>query len=284
MKKKTARWMGAVLAAVACSAALLAGCQKKGELPDLSGMGTVVIAAREEGSGTRAEFENLIGTGENGTSVTADSTEEMIRTVREQRNAIGYAAIGALTTEDGVKVLKVEGITPEQSNIEKKKYPLCRNYYLAYSGELSDVEQDFLTYIMGTGQKLVPDYGIPVRKASSFLSDQSQGTIRINGSSSEAPLLKALVEDYKTYNSHAQIQIEVTDSTTGLNKAMDGSCDLAMSSRELKDYEKELLQSQAIATDGIAIIVNLENPVENLSVEQIRAIYDGKYETWGDLK
>lgn len=186
MKKKTARWMGAVLAAVACSAALLAGCQKKEELPDLSGMGTVVIAAREEGS--------------------------------------------------------------------------------------------------GAGQKLVPDYGIPVRKVSSFLSDQSQGTIRINGSSSEAPLLKALAEDYKTYNSHAQIQIEVTDSTTGLNKAMDGSCDLAMSSRELKDYEKELLQSQAIAIDGIAVIVNLENPVENLSVEQIRAIYDGKYETWGDLK
>ena len=284
MKKKTARWMGAVLAAVACSAALLAGCQKKEELPDLSGMGTVVIAAREEGSGTRAEFENLIGTGENGTSVTADSTEEMIRTVREERNAIGYAAIGALTAEDGVKVLKVEGITPEQSTIEKKKYPLCRNYYLAYSGELSDVEQDFLTYIMGAGQKLVPDYGIPVRKVSSFLSDQSQGTIRINGSSSEAPLLKALAEDYKTYNSHAQIQIEVTDSTTGLNKAMDGSCDLAMSSRKLKDYEKELLQSQAIAIDGIAVIVNLENPVENLSVEQIRAIYDGKYETWGDLK
>ena len=284
MKKRAARWMGSALAAVVCTAVLLTGCQKQEELQDLSGMGTMVIIGREEGSGTRTEFENCIGTGESGTSTTADSTEEMVRTVREQKNAIGYAAIGTLTAESGVKVLKVEGIIPEQSTIEKKKYPLCRNYYLAYSGELSEVEQDFLTYIMGAGQKLVSEYGIPVKKASVFLSDQSQGLIQINGSSSEAPILKALAEDYKTYNAHAQIQIEVTDSTTGLNKAMDGSCDLAMSSRELKDYEKELLKSQVIATDGIAIIVNPENPVENLSVEQIQAIYDGKYRTWGELK
>lgn len=262
-----------------------AGCNKQeGTLPNLSGMGEVYVISREDGSGTRDQFASLIQTTEAGTDIIVGSTEEVLKEVSANLNAIGYVAISALNQNSSVKNLAVDQIVASTENIRNRKYALSRNYYLAWSGNLSPVEQDFMRYITGAGQKIVAKRCIPVAETATFLSDKSAGTISISGSSSMAPFMKELAAAYMQINSNANIQVQTTDSTKGLIDVIRGECDIAMSSRELKSYELELLESKIIAMDGIAIIVNKENPLESLSVTQIRALFDGDCQLWDDLR
>ena len=253
------------------------------ELPDLSGLGEITVIAREEGSGTRSEFESLLDTLEEGATATALSTEDVVSMVALEENAIGYVAYSSLDASSGVTALAVDGVEPSQDTIADGSYPLCRQYLLAYSGDLSDLETDFIRYIRSAGQAIVAETCTPVKDVTTFLSDQSSGTILISGSSSVAPLMEELAADYLTYNPNAEIEIEVTDSTEGLNAAMRGDCDLAMSSRSLKDYEAELLETKVIAADGVAVIVNSSSPLTELTSEMITAIYDGEITVWSDL-
>lgn len=268
-----------------CIALAAAGCgNTQTELPDLSALGKITVIAREEGSGTKAEFENLIGTNAAGVNQIAAATDEAIKLVETDQNAIGYTAYSSADSK-AVKILRVNGIKPDETAIKKEDYPLCRNYYAAYMGELNPAANDFLTYVMGAGQALVSQSCIPVGKTTSFLSDKSAGEITITGSSSAAPLMQQLAEDYCTnYNPNAVIHVESTDSASGLTAAIRGECDIAMSSRSLKEYEAELLTAKTIAADGIAVVVNKDNPLENLSMQQLKQIYDGDFEQWNDLK
>ena len=174
---------------------LLAACTGQQEaLPDLSGLGAVTAVSREEGSGTRAEFERLTGSDAKGTDRIALSTEEVGKLVAADENAIGYVSLQAAGS-GAVKVLSVDGIDPAESLEKNGSYPLCRNYYLAYSGTLMAAENDFLTYVLSAGQEVAAQSCLPVKKAASFLSDCSAGVITICGSSSAAPLLEALAKD-----------------------------------------------------------------------------------------
>lgn len=273
-----------VILAIAGIALLIGGCHKQTELPDMSALGAITAISREEGSGTKTEFESLIHLQQNTSDVEADSTENMISQISASKGAIGYAAFSAVKDTKKTKILAVDGIQPTADTIKNGTYPLCREYLLAYSGDLNDAETDFLAYIKSAGQGIVEQFCVPAAKAETFLSSQASGTIRISGSSSAAPILTALAEDYQTYNAHVQILIETTDSTTGLNAALEGTCDLAMSSRALKDYEKELLNTRVIGKDAIAVLVQAENPVQDLSAEQIHKIYEKNYENWSDIK
>lgn len=267
-----------------CFTLLLTGCEGKKDLPDLSSLGNIMVISREEGSGTRDEFETITGTKAGGTDYIALSGNEVTDLVSNEVNAIGYTAYSAVSASESVKFIAVDGIALTEENIRKNKYPLCRNYYLAYSGELSAAESDFLSYLLSAGQSVADNECVAVKKSSSFLSDRSSGTIRINGSTSMAPLIEKMAEEYKTYNSNVTIEITATDSSAGLNLAIRGECDFAMSSRELTDYENELLTKKAVARDGIGILVNRENPIETLSIEQIVQIYNNEAEMWSDLK
>lgn len=267
-----------------CAVLTLSACAAGNELPDLSGMGKITVISREEGSGTRDEFENIIGTNGGGTENIALSTAEVSDIISNDKNAVGYTAYSTAELPESVKAISVNGISLTEENIGSGKYPLCRSYYLAYSGELSDAETDFLAYVMSAGQTIADNECAAVKKSSSFLSDKSSGSIKICGSTSMAPLIEKMAEDYKNYNPNAVIEINATDSSDGLNAAIRGECDIAMSSRELTDYENELLNKKAVARDGIAVIVNTENPVENLSKEQIKQIYDNNAEKWSDIK
>ncbi len=262
---------------------IAAGCAKSTSVPDVSYLGEIEAVSREEGSGTRAEFESLLNTDGKGTDFIALSTEEMTEHTAETENSIGYSAYSSLASFAGVKAVAVDGVSPDTETIKDGSYPLCRSYYAAYSGELNDVENDFLSYVLSAGQETVEKFALPVKESSTFLSDKSAGTIKISGSSSVAPVIAQLAEDYKGYNPNAEITIEVTDSTRGLTAAIRGDCDIALSSRDLKDYEEELLTKKAIAKDAIAVIVNSENPVTSLSSSQIKKIYSGEYESWQDL-
>ena len=146
------------------------------------------------------------------------------------------------------------------------------------------VEQDFLTFITKKGQEIVEQSCVPVEKPEKFLSDQSSGTISVSGSSSMASLLTQLAKQYEKENPNATILADVTDSDDGLTAAIRGKCDMAMSSRDLRDDEQELLESKAIARDAIAVIVPKDSPLENLSIKQVKTIFDGEITQWKDLK
>lgn len=274
--------MGALLGLIAALG--MTACASEQSLPDLSAMGQVTAISREDGSGTKAEFETLLDTTEAGAKAVGTSTDEVSDMVAQDVNALGYLAYSSIQDTDQVKLISVDGVALTAENIRKEKYPLCRNYYLAYAGELSDLQQDFLSYVMSAGQQIVEQNCVPVKSASTFLSDKSSGTLRVCGSTSAAPLVEALAEDYKTYNPNVEIKMEASDSSQGLTSAIRGECDFAVSSRELKDYEGELLTRKAFARDGIAVIVNKENPVDNLSIKQIQKLYGGKCEKWSDLQ
>lgn len=256
---------------------------EKSTLPDLSSMGETAAILREEGSGTRAEFETLLKLPDSDWGTVADSTEAVLAKVQEDKNAIGYVAYSSVSDDIEEKILQVDGVLPSEESISKDSYPLCRDYYLAYDGELTEVERDFITYVMTKGQDIVKDYCVPVKNTVTFLSDKSKGTIRIEGSTSMEAMINSLAEDYEKENPNAEIEVKATDSSRGLTASISGSCDLAMSSRELKDYEAELLETKSIGRDAIAIVVNKENPVDNLTAKQIAKIYSGECKKWADL-
>ena len=182
---------------------------------------------------------------------------------------------------EGVKTLEING---EAVSDNKGKYPLTRSFYLSYSGTLNDVEQDFMTYVQSAGQEIVSGHYETIAKNATFLSNQSEGTIRIEGSTSMAALMKEIADAYVKINTHATIQVTATDSTKGLNSVMSGNCDMAMSSRDLKDYEKELLNYNTVAKDKIAVIVNQKNPLSDITLYMLKSIYTGGVKNWEDLQ
>lgn len=274
----------AIFFTVAVMALEMTACRTKEEaLPDLSSMGTVVAVSREEGSGTRDEFESLLNISEADTETAAESTEDVLQIVEEATNAIGYVAYSATTDIDG-KILQIDGVLPSEETISRDSYSLCRDYYLAYEGELTDVERDFLTYVMSKGQEVVEEYCVPVKTAKTFLSDQSEGKIVIDGSTSMESMVEALADGYMEENPNAEIEVNATDSTSGLTSAISGGCDIAMSSRSLKDYESELLEVKSIGRDAVAVVVNEENPLESITTKQLKSLYDGTCTNWSDLK
>lgn len=298
---RTKRKKSVILGSFLLSVSLLAGCsvntdKKPAEkIEGLDKLGAITAVTREAGSGTRsvfAEKTNLESKDTNSTgdriredAVVAMNADAVIAQVQTDKNAIGYISLSAVTEDmDNIKVIGVDGIKPENRTIEKGSYPLVRDISIAYSGKMTDAENDFLNYILSAGQEVVADKYIRVKRTSTFLSDQSKGNLTISGSSSATPLLEELAKDYnKNYNKKVKIQIQTSDSTSGLTAAMQGSSDWGVSSRELKDYEKELLSYAKVAKDGVAVIVNKENPADTLTIEQLTEIFDGTDVKWEEV-
>ena len=294
MKRKVVFIMAAALIAGTCLYACADNEQTGGSnVEGLDKLAEVKAVAREEGSGTRAVFAQLTGLESSASETASDMTrddakieesgESVLEAVKEDNSAIGYVSAGTVDSNSEVKTLSVNGVFPDEDTIENGKYPLSRSFYLAYSGKLSDLERDFLEYVKGAGQAIVAEDFVAIGSETSFLSYKSSGKIKIEGSTSVAPLMKKLAEDYSTYNPGAEIIVEESDSTRGLTAAIQGECDLAMASRELESYEKELLSYDMIAKDGILITVNKENPLQDISIGQLNDIYDGTVKEWEQL-
>lgn len=252
-------------------------------LPDLSDMGKAVVISREEGSGTRDEFESLINTTESNTTV-MESTQEVIDAVKEDKNAIGYVAYSAVKDDEDVKILSVDNKEVSLKNIKKKKYGLTRNYYIVYKGQQTELESDFESYIKTAGQKAVQENAIEIKEPDTFLSSKPSGNLVVHGSTSMQTIMDAWIEDYASYNPNATIEVEYSDSSTGILDVLNETCDIALSSRELKDYEKELLETETVALDAIVMIVNPDNPLTNLSKKQIQTLYQGDISKWSELE
>lgn len=261
----------AVLALCGCTAPASA------QTPGLDRLKEIHAITREEDSGTRASFDDLIGISQEAEgAAVVNETLEVLDAIKNDPQSIGY--LSWQSVDDGVKVLNVDG-----KSVDDRTYPLTRSLYIVWKGELNDAEQEFLTYCTGKGQDIVQESYEPVGSASTFLSLKPKGTIRIGGSSSTAPLVQQLAEAYSKFNPNAEITITTTDSTDGINGAMEGTYDLGMSSRTPKEYEKQLLTFTAIARDRIAIAVDRNNPMENITTAQLKSIYDGSSTNWQDL-
>ena len=281
------------VAVMALAAVMAAGMAVPTMAADMSS-DPITVVSREDGSGTRGAFIELFGVEEkdaDGNKVD-NTTEEaeitnntavMMSTVAGDVDAIGYISLGSLN--DSVKAVKIDGVEATAENIKAGEYKVSRPFNIATKGDVSEVAQDFIDYILSPeGQAVVEDNGyIPV-ESSEAESAQPEGKVVVAGSSSVTPVMEKLKEAYAEVNPNAEIEIQQSDSTTGMTSAIDGICDIGMASRELKDEELEAgLTSITIANDGIAIIVNNDNPTDDLSVDQVKSIYVGETTTWGDL-
>lgn len=253
--------------------------------------GPITVISREDGSGTRGAFVELLGVeDEEGNDMTtnnaeiSNSTEVVIQSVAGNTGAIGYISLGSL--DDTVKGLKIDGVEPTAENIESGSYTVSRPFNVATKGELqNEAAQDFMNYIMSQeGQAIVAEDYIAVADAEPFESTNPSGTVTISGSTSVSPVMQKLMEGYEAINPNVTIELQTNDSTTGMTNTIDGMCDIGMASRELKQEELDAgLVNTVIATDGIAIIVNNESPVEDLTAEQVRDIYLGNITDWSEL-
>ena len=251
--------------------------------------GAIHVVSREDGSGTRGAFVELTGVeDDNGDNTTveaeiANRTDAVLTTVAGNEAAIGYVSLGSLN--DTVKAVTVDGVEATVDNVKSGDYTLSRPFNIATKGEPTGVAADFIGFIMSAdGQAIVGEDYITVNdNAEAFTSDGSSGHITVGGSSSVSPVMEQLIEAYKAVNPNAQIDLQTSDSTSGMTGAMDGTFAIGMASRELKDEEAAQLTGTAIALDGIAVIVNTANTVENLTMDQIRSIYVGETTDWADV-
>ena len=252
--------------------------------------GTITVISREDGSGTRGAFVELTGVEAKDASgnkvdnttieaVISSKTDAVLTNVAGDEKAIGYISMGSMN--DTVKAVAVEGVQATTENVKNGSYSIARPFNIATSGEQKEEVKDFISFIMSKqGQEIVSGSYITVDdSASEYTPSGISGKITISGSSSVSPLMEKLMEAYKALNPDVEIELNTTDSTGGMKDAMNGVSDIGMASRTLKDSESSLTGT-TIAMDGIAVIVNNANPVESLTVEQIRQIYTGESTEW----
>ena len=259
--------------------------------------GTISVLSREEGSGTRGAFvelfgveeENADGEKEDNTTVDAqvtNSTAVMMTTVAGDPQAIGYISLGSL--DDSVKALKVDGADATAENVKNGTYKVSRPFNIVTNDDLSDVAQDFIDYILSSdGQAIVEkeNYIAVDDAAEAYAGSSPEGNVVVAGSSSVTPVMEKLKEGYEAVNPNASIEIQQSDSTTGVEQAISGVCDIGMASRELKDSEtSEGITGTQIAIDGIAVIVNNENSMTDITSDQVKQIYTGEVTNWEDLQ
>lgn len=286
MKTRTSK-LAAIFTSVALAAAMLASCGGSSD--------KITVISREDGSGTRGAFIELTGIEEkdsNGNktdntkkdALICKSTDVVLTQVSGDKNAIGYISFGSLN--DTVKALKVEGVEPSTATIESGDYKIVRPFNIAVKDGLSDAAQDFENYILSSeGQDIIEKAGyIKIDKsAAAYASNNASGKVVVSGSSSVTPVMEKLAEAYQKANTNVTVDVQQSDSSTGIKDAINGTSDIGMASRDISDDElSQGIKSVTIAQDAIAVIVNKDNEVEDITMDEIKAIYTGSKTTWSD--
>ena len=289
------------LAAVCVASVLaIAGCGGSGSnsgsnsSTSSGASGTISVISREDGSGTRDAFSELVGVLDSNkvdntttSAVITNSTSVMLTTVAGDENSIGYVSLGSLN--DTVKALPIDGVEPTAATVKDGSYQIARPFNVITGSTTTPAAKDFLSYIMSTdGQKVVEDNGYVsvVEDVSAYAADAAaSGSVVVAGSSSVTPVMEKLAEAYMAKNSAVTVQVQQSDSSTGVQNTIDGVCDLGMASRELKSSEKEKgVSATVIARDGIAVIVNKGNATSSLSKDQVKSVFTGETTDWSALQ
>lgn len=257
----------------------------------------ITVVTREEGSGTRGAFVELTGVEEkdaNGKkvdmttveAVTVSSTSVVMTTVAGDPYGIGYISMGSLNST--VKAIEIDGVAPTAENVKNGSYAISRPFNLATKEGVSETAQDFINFILSSdGQAVIEENGYisTVENAKPYESDKPSGKVVVAGSSSVTPVMEKLKEAYAAANPNAQVEVQMSDSSTGMTSTIDGICDIGMSSRELKDSELEAgLTPIVMAMDGIAVIVNSQNPTTSISLDSLKGIYTGEILSWDEIQ
>ena len=307
MRKVSLKKSAAIILSIACVAGSLIGCggssnsgssasSNSSATSGQSALKKITVVSREDGSGTRGAFIELFGIEEKDASgkkidnTTEDanitnSTEVMMQTVAGNPAAIGYTSLGALNSS--VKALKVDGAEATVANVKSGSYKVTRPFNIATKESVSEAATDFINFILSAeGQKVVEDKGyISEGNKGAFKSNGASGKVVVGGSSSVTPVMEKLIEAYKKVNANVTIELQQSDSTTGMTQAGDGTVDIGMASRELKDSEKSKgLKGTKIAIDGIAVIVNKDNSLDSITSEQVKSIFTGKVTDWSQVR
>lgn len=273
-----------------------AGSEETSETAKKMAEGPITVVSREDGSGTRGAFIELFGVeqkndaGEKVDMTTDDaeitnSTSVMMTTIAGNREAIGYISLGSLN--DTVKAVKIDGVEATVDNIKSGSYKIARPFNIAAKDGLSDAAADFIKFIMSEdGQKVVEDNGyISQGSDGAYTAAGLSGKVVVAGSSSVTPVMEKLKEAYVILNPDVTVEVQQSDSTTGMTSAIEGVCDIGMASRDLKESETGAgLNCTTIAMDGIAVIVNNDSPVGELSSENVKAIYTGEVTDWEEIQ
>lgn len=286
----------AVCLAMVLVGSLLTACGGSDEGTSGSGDDSIHVTSREEGSGTRGAFVELFGIeqkDENGEKVdhTVDSAEitnstsVMMQTIAGDEAAIGYISLGSL--DDSIKALKVDGVEATVENVKSGDYKVSRPFNIVTKADSSDAAKDFISYIMSEeGQAIVEEEGyVSQGNEGAFKGQDVKGTVTVSGSSSVTPVMQKLAEEYQKVNQNVKIEVQQSDSTTGVTDAISGVSDIGMASRAVTDEELEQgVSAQAIALDGIAVIVNLNNALEEITTDSVLKIFTGEITTWSEVK
>ncbi|NLV92587.1 MAG: phosphate ABC transporter substrate-binding protein [Firmicutes bacterium] len=249
----------------------------------------ITVVSREAGSGTRGAFVELLGIEQDGVDLTtleatiSNSTSVVMMSVAGDEAAIGYISLGSLN--DTVKAVSIDGAAATIENVKKGSYKIARPFNIATKGETSELAKDFIDFIMSKeGQEVVEASGyISVAGEEPYQGTKPSGRIVVGGSSSVTPVMEKLREAYLELNPNAAIEIQLSDSTTGMTSTINGIIDIGMASRALKEAELAQLDATVMAMDGIAVIVNNDNPVEGLTSQQVRDIYLGEIIDWKEI-
>jgi phosphate transport system substrate-binding protein len=255
----------------------------------------ITVVSREDGSGTRGAFIELFGVtvkDSDGSqkdmttkeAVIANKTDVMLLNIANDTNAIGYVSLGSLS--ESVKALSIDSVEATAENVKNGTYQVARPFIIVTKGEESVGVKDFIDFILSAeGQEVVKGGYIAIDDhAPAYAGTKPEGKITVAGSSSVTPVMEKLKEAYLTVNPKVTIEIQMSDSTAGITATMDGTCDIGMASRALKGREQEQLTGISIAMDGIAVIVNKENPVRSLTSEQVRSIFTGETTSWDGIR
>lgn len=275
------------------AAGTIAGCTR--DAGEFDPSKTIRVVSREDGSGTRSAFIELFGIevkGADGSkkdlttkeAVIAKQTDVMMTNIAGDKYAVGYISLGSINKT--VKAIQIDGVDPAAENVQNGTYPVARPFNIATKGEPAGLAKDFIEFILsGDGQAVVAKSYIAVdENAPAYAGSKPAGKIVVAGSSSVTPVMEKLKEAYLEINPNAIIEIQLSDSSAGMTGAIEGTCDIGMASRALKDSELEQLISTQIAWDGIAVIVNNENPVSSLTKEQVRGIFTGELTKWSEIQ
>lgn len=281
------------------STTLLVGCSSQGETdnPSVNADGfdtskVINLVSREDGSGTRGAFIEILGILEKDAdgnevdrtyeeAIIQNGTDAVMTTVAGDKYSIGYISLGSLN--DSVKALKIEGVEPASENIQNGSYKISRPFNIAYKGEPSPLAQDFIDFILSKeGQAIVVEEGYVQANTDlpAYMKNTQEGNLVIAGSTSVTPVMEKLAEAYEKIHSGVSIEIQSTGSSAGMQSAMEGTADIGMASRDLKDSELAELRSEVMAIDGIAVIVNNNNPIDSLTIEEVKSIYIGDITKW----
>lgn len=292
---KSKKLLALVLGCVcAIGAFALAGCSSDGgdsQAADGSAGGAISVISREEGSGTRGAFTELFGVLDDdkkdattSSAVVTNSTSVMMTTVAGDPASIGYISLGSLN--DTVKPVEIDGVAPSAEGVKDGSYKVARPFNVVTKDGISEVAQDFLDFIMSTeGQAVVDEEYVSVAEdAKSYEGSGKSGKVVVAGSSSVTPVMEKLAEAYEKINPDVNVEVQQSDSSTGIQSAIDGTCDLGMASRELKDSEtSQGVKPVVIAMDGIAVVVNKDSSVTGLTSDQVKGIFTGEISDWSEI-